>query len=313
VLNFIKPGFWLRPPGQPVCLGGSPKRSIQPTFFDHHYHIIMNRIGSYIGIIAVVGLCGLTPASGQGLPKSQPKMITIIREEVKVGRNTDHSKFEAGWPAAMEKAKSPDFYLGMTSLTGPNEAWFVMPWESHAAVAESMKREDKDPVLSAELARLSLGDAEYISSARTIQGRARTELSVGEFPDVGKARFFEMTVWRVRSGHQQQFEEAAKAYGAARARSGSKAGYRVYEVIAGMPTPTYLTISSVESYGGFDQVMSADQETWKAMTADEKAVLQQAGAEALISSEQNKFKVDPQMSYVPKETRERDPEFWTAR
>ncbi len=125
-------------------------------------------------------------------------MITIVREQVKMGRNADHSKFEAGWPAAMEKAKSPDFYLGMTSLTGENEAWFVIPWESYATVGESMKREDKDPVLSAELARLSLGDAEYVSSARTIQARARTELSVGEFPDVGKARFFQVTVWRVR-------------------------------------------------------------------------------------------------------------------
>ena len=237
-------------------------------------------------------------------------MITIVREQVKMGRNADHSKFEAGWPAAMEKAKSPDFYLGMTSLTGENEAWFVIPWESYATVGESMKREDKDPVLSAELARLSLGDAEYVSSARTIQARARTELSVGEFPDVGKARFFQVTVWRVRTGHQQQFEEAAKAYGAARMRSASKEGFRMYEVVSGMPTPTYLTISSVEAYAGFDGIMAADQDTWKAMTGEEKGVLQKAGADALISSEENKFKVDPQMSYVPKETREKDAEFW---
>ncbi len=84
----------------------------------------------------------------------------------------------------------------------------------------------------------------------------------------------------------------------------------MYEVVSGMPTPTYLTISSVEAYAGFDGIMAADQDTWKAMTGEEKGVLQKAGADALISSEENKFKVDPQMSYVPKETREKDAEFW---
>lgn len=227
-----------------------------------------------------------------------------------MGRNDDHSRFESGWPAALEKAKSPDYYLAMTSLTGPNEAWFVTPWESHAAVAESMKREDKDPVLSAEMARLSLGDAEYTSSARTIHARARPELSSGVFPDLGKARFFHITIWRVRFGHQRQFEEAARAYAAAWMRANPKEGYQFYEVIAGMPTATYLTIASLENYGGLDQTEAADQTTWKAMTPEETGVLQKAASEAVISSEPNNYKVDPQMSYIPRETREKDPEFW---
>jgi hypothetical protein len=270
----------------------------------------MQRILPFLVISAAALTCA---TSGQGLPKTQPKFITIIREEVKLGRNDDHARFESGWPAALEKAKSPDFYVAITSLTGPNEAWFVTPWESHAAVAESMKREDKDPVLSAEMARLSLADAEYTTSARTIQARARTELGAGDFPDVGKARFFQITVWRVRFGHQQQFEEAAKAYAAARVRSNSGTGYRFYEVIAGMPTPTYLTIASVENYADLDQIAAADQATWKAMTAEETGVLQKSGSEAVISSEPNNFKVDPQMSYVPKETREKDAEFWITK
>jgi hypothetical protein len=32
--------------------------------------------------------------------------------------------------------------------------------------------------------------------------------------------------------------------------------------------------------------------------------------EAVISSDANRFKVDPRQSYVPKETREKDREFW---
>jgi hypothetical protein len=71
-------------------------------------------------VLAVLASCGLVLAVrevsiAQGLPKTQPKMLTIMREEVKVGRAAEHGKHEAGWPAAFEKAKSPDYYLAMTS------------------------------------------------------------------------------------------------------------------------------------------------------------------------------------------------------
>jgi hypothetical protein len=45
-----------------------------------------------------------------------------------------------------------------------------------------MKREDSDPVLSAELARLALADADIVGSVRNIQAMARADLSVGTFP-----------------------------------------------------------------------------------------------------------------------------------
>jgi hypothetical protein len=270
----------------------------------------MKRTILYLWVLSAAGLGSITTAPAQGLPKSQPKLLTIIREEVKTGRNADHSKAEASWPAAFEKAKSTDYYIGMSSMTGPNEAWFIIPADSHAAFGESMKKQDKDPVLSAELDRLSLLDAEYINGARTLQAIAKPELTVGDFPDVNKVRFMEITVFRIKPGHSMQFEDAAKAYASARKRSDAKATYRVYEVIAGMPSGTYLIFSSVADYGEFDQRLAADMATWTQATDDEKGLLHKASSEAVISSESNRFRVDPKMSFVPKETRDSDPEFW---
>jgi hypothetical protein len=269
----------------------------------------MKRIIISIWALSAAGLGSISTASAQGLPKTQPKLLTIVREEVKIGRNEEHSKHEAGWPPALEKAKSTDYYIGMTSMTGPNEAWYVIASESHAALGESMKRQDKDPVLSAELARLSLADSQYINGARTIQAIADTDLSVGDFPDVNKVRFFEITLFRLHPGHETQFEEAAKAYAAARKRAEPKAGYRVYRVIAGMPTPAFIVFASVEDYGEFDQKLAAGMGTLKEATAEEKGALK-VGGEAIISEESNRFRVDPRQSYVPKETRETDPDFW---
>jgi hypothetical protein len=229
---------------------------------------------------------------------------------VKLGRDADHAKVEAGWPAAFEKAKSPDYYLAMTSMTGAPEAWYVTAYPSHAAIGDSLKREDGDAVLTAELTRLRRADADMISSVRVVQARARQDLSYGAYPDLAKHRFFEITWFRVRPGHEQQFEAAGKAYGAAAKRAGATSGYRVYEVVAGVPGPTYLIFSSVASYGEFDQLMTEGEKIMKGFNAEEGPALQKFMLEGVVNVETQRFRVDPVQSYVPKETRAADPAFW---
>src|SRR5687767_2312218 len=114
-------------------------------------------------------------AQSQGLPTSQPSLITIIREQVKVGRSAEHARIEAGWPALYGRANSPDYYLAMTSMTGTPEAWYVIPSVSHAAYAESMRR---DVGLQADLDRLARADAEVLEGTRTVQAMARPDLSM---------------------------------------------------------------------------------------------------------------------------------------
>src|SRR5256885_938086 len=173
-------------------------------------------------------LVGGTTAFAQSLPTSQPNVIQIYREEVKVGHEADHAKTEAGWPAAFEKAKSPYFHIGLASLTGPTEAWFVVPFDSHSAIADSLKRRSDDPILAAELARLQRADAEHITSVRSIQAVARKDLSRGAFPDPGKQRFYEITVFRVRPGHEAEFAAAGQGEGAAGGRTAPAARHRGY-------------------------------------------------------------------------------------
>jgi hypothetical protein len=249
-------------------------------------------------------------AQGQALPTSQPAMLTIYREQVKVGRTAEHARIEAGWPAAFARAKSPNYYLAVTSVTGPNEAWFLAPFASNAAFGDELKLESSDTVLAAELSRLSRADGEVLNDNRTIQAMARPDLSHGAFPDLAKMRYWEILTFRVRPGHEPDFEAAAKAYGAATDRAATGASYRVYQVTAGMPGPTYLIFSSVASYAEFDALMAAGQKTMQAFTPDEMATMQKFSTDAVISAETNRFALNPTMSYVSAETRATDPSFW---
>ncbi len=260
----------------------------------------------------MLALAGITSLQGQGLPQAQPKLLTIVREDVKPGRSADHAKHEAGWPAAFEKAKSPDYYLAMTSMTGSTEAWYVIPQESHATAAESMKREDKDPVLSAELARLALRDAEFIDRVRVVQAMARPDLSFGKFPEMAKVRFFEVSMFTVKPGQNDKFDALVKAYANVRKRVAPDSSYRAYGVIAGMPGPTYLIFSTVDDYAKFDQTMADHVKTMMGATAEEKAIFEKWG-DYVVREETQRFRLDPGQSYVPKETRAQDPEFWSPK
>ena len=84
----------------------------------------------------------------------------------------------------------------------------------------------------------------------------------------------------------------------------------VYQVIAGLPTPTFLLFSSVESYAAFDKTLADEIATLKGATPEETAIFKKYG-DAMISEETQRFRVDPLQSYVSKETRARDPEFWS--
>ena len=245
-----------------------------------------------------------------GLPTSQPSLLTIIREEVKPGRAAEHARNEAGWPAAFGRANDPNTYLAMASITGEPEVWYVIPSTSNATYGESLTRYDDNAAVTAELDRLSRADAEFINGTRTIQAVARPDLSMGAYPDLTKQRFWEISVVRVRPGHEADFAAGAHAYGSAAKRSAPGTQYRVYEVTAGMSTPAYIIFSSVAKYADFDQMVADGVKTMQAASDSEQTALRKFATDAQLSWETNRYRLDPRQSYVPREVRATDPKFW---
>ena len=252
-------------------------------------------------------------ALAQGMPTTQPKFMHIFREQLKPGTAGEHAKWEAGWPAAFEKAKSPYHYIALQSITGPPEVWYVSPLGNQAAYAEMMAAEQKDPALAAEVERLAKGDGQFLSEQTALQAVAMPELSFGAFPAVGKMRYYEITTFRVRPGHYEAWVAGTKAYMAASARSAPNASWRTYSVVAGAPGDTYLVFSSVGSFAEFDKMMTEGEATWKGMTAEESATLGRFMKESVMSVGTNRYRLDPGQSYVNAETKAQDPAFWSPK
>ena len=258
-------------------------------------------------VLLVLGSTGTAVA--QGMPTSQPGLLTVYREYVKVGRAAQHATIEAGWPAAFAKANSPTNYLALASMTGGNEAWFLVPSASYAAMEADQKRNDANAALTAELDRLSRADAEAVDEVRTMHLRARPDLSMGAFPNLAKVRYYEVTTFRVRIGQQPAFEAASKTWMASAKRNAPGTSYRTYVLEAGGMGATYVMFTSLESYAELDRMTADGDKIWAGMTPDELAVMEKA-AGGIINIETQRFRVDPTMSYVDEATRAQDPAFW---
>jgi len=271
----------------------------------------MRKSSVSLTLLALVAGGGAT-AFAQGMPTTQPKFLHIVREQIKPGRAAAHAKWEAGWPEAFEKAKSPYHYIALQSITGAPEVLFVAPLANQAAYGE-MTALESGPALAAELERLGTGDEPFLSEQSAIQAVAMPELSHGAFPEVGKMRYYEITTFRVKPGHQDAWIAATKAYKAAAARSAPGATWRTYDVVAGAPGGTYLVFSSVGSFADFDKMMAEGEATMKGATPEEMDVLGKFMKDSVISVSTNRYRVDPGQSYVNAETRAKDAAFWAKK
>jgi hypothetical protein len=262
--------------------------------------------------VAALAVASVATTHAQTTPTSQPKFLQIIRESVKAGRSADHAKWEAGWPAAFEKAGSKNVYMALSTLTGPQEAWFIVPFASQGAYGDMLAEED-GAALGPEMERLSKGDAEFISSVRSMQAVARPELSQGQFPDMSKVRFYEITTIRVKPGYGREWDAAMQAYKASAAKAAPGDAWRTYEVVAGAPGGTYLLMSSTSSFADFDKMAATSDATWKGIPADEMSSMTKFFKEGLAEVFTQRFRVEPGMSYVDAATKAKDPAFWSPK
>lgn len=236
-----------------------------------------------------------------------PPLLQIFREEVKVGRGGPHTATEAGWPRAFAKAGIKNYYFAMTTVYGPQEAWF---FEGHGSMAEiqEVNQAIEHSGLNKELDRLALADAANISSATTILAHYHPELSNSRV-DLATIRIWEVLVFRCRPGHENDFMEAAKLYKTTVEQNKIDLPWATYGVMAGMASPTFLVFIPHADLSGLDPASPTSVALEKAFT-EESGKRLSALAEGYASTEELVFLVSPEMSHLSPAFIARDPKFW---
>jgi hypothetical protein len=238
-----------------------------------------------------------------------PPIMQVFREEVKAGRAGSHVQTEAGWPRAFGKAKIANNYIAMTTMYGPTEAWF---FEAHGSVAEidaANKAIEAAPGLNQELDRLSQADAANINTSRGLLLRFVPEASNNPNINAAEMRVWEVTIFRVRPGKEGSFFAGAKLYQSLVQQAKVDAPWATYQVMAGMPGPTFIVFGPHKTLTELDPSSGVGAAIEKAMNEE---VMKQFGAisEGFLSVENMVMTPSPEMSYPTAEWLAQDPKYW---
>ena len=272
----------------------------------------MKKISLYSTLLVSLVAFPLRAAESPG-PPGPPKVLQIYREEVKVGKAPAHVKVEKGFVAAMAKANWPTHYLAMTTVTGPSEAWFLTGYPSFAAWEKDRDDTDKNSAFTADLDRLVEKDGELLTNGRSLVALLREDLSAGAPVDIAKMRYFRLLTFRVRPGHESDFQDAVKIVRSAYEKAKVEVPWAVYQISGGMPGPTFMLMMPMKSMSEIDAAIARAGAIREAEGPENEKALAKLASDGFASVETNIFAFSPAMSYPSKEFVARDPEFWTLK
>ena len=240
---------------------------------------------------------------------SPPKVLAIVREDIKPGKNAAHVKIESGFARDFEHTNL--HYFGATTVTGLNAAFFFEGFDTFAEWQAVQESEGKDPAIAADLARLNEQDSELMTASRTIVAAYREDLSYQPAVPVKGIRFFEIIVERIRPGYEEAFETMRKRVAAAHGKAGVEEHFAVYQVMLGAPAGTYIVFTPLRSLGDLDQLEGAHGKAYQDAIGEEgRKESRELARQSLMDEEVNLVAINPMMSNPPKMWRDADAEFW---
>jgi hypothetical protein len=267
------------------------------------------RRGLVLGMCLIAG-CVSVAAQEQPEGKMPPKVLSVTREWTKPGKNgMSHEKTESAFVQAMTRAKWPTHYLAADSLSGKPRSLFFIPYDSFEAWEKDAKATEKNTALSAELDRANVADGELLAAVDQGMLMFREELSLRPKVDIPHMRYFEISRFHVRQGHDKDWEALVKMY-----QSGfekfSDVHWATYQVVYGQEDGTYILFNPMKTAAEIDRGFGDFMKFSAAMGEDGMKKLADLTAATVDSSETNLFVFNPRMSYVAEDWIKADPEFW---
>jgi hypothetical protein len=245
-------------------------------------------------------------------PTPPPPLLQRFREAVKIGKGDAHEANERAWAVAYANSKLPIYSVAMTAMTGPNDAWWMSAWSSFKEYDDANVAMAKNKELTAAISQYSAKDAEYVNDAVGSIWALRPDLSYRDTVDWSAMHAYEMITVRARPGHSDDLKRIAEKLAATHKAAGTSAHWAMYQGMQGVPDGTYLVIVPHKSVAEIDVGMKEDAQFAKALGEAGGKELEKLSSDGIISVETNLFAVNAKMSYVSKEWRAADADFWKS-
>lgn len=255
-------------------------------------------------------LCSVAPALAQ--EQGPPKVLQIYREEIKVGKGFAYQTQASSYVQAFQRANSEVHWLAVNSVSGTNEALYLVGFDSFAAMEKQSQADEKNQVLMTEMKQVSAHDADVVQTARSVVAVFQPTLSYQPEVNIADMRAFRIVTYRVRPGHESEFAQVIQTVLDAYKKANHNVHTAVYSVASGMPGPTYFIFVPMKSLAEVDTTASPLKVVEDQLGADAVTRLNKLRAESVLSFESNFYTFNPKSSNVTKEmlARASDKEFW---
>jgi hypothetical protein len=271
----------------------------------------MKKIASY-SLVSVFIFAALALAAAQEATDTvpPPKVLAVFREFVKPGKGGSlHEKAESAFVQAYARAKWPQHYFTVNSLTGKPRALFLIGYPTFEAWEKDNQAQQKNPTLSAALDRASMADGELLSEADGSILVYNEEQSLRGPVDIAHMRYFEIYVYRIRPGHRNEWDELVKLVKSAYDKV-PNVHWATYEADYGLEGQNFVIFIPLKSASEIDKGFEDDKQFAANLGADGLKRLAELEAACVEHSQRNLFQFSPKMSYPPDEWVKADPDFW---
>jgi hypothetical protein len=268
----------------------------------------MKIMGLMLGT-CLLASCAIAVAQEQSTI-APPKVLAVTREWTKPGRNgTSHEKTESAFVQAMAHAKATTHYLAVESVTGKPRALFLTGYDSFEAWEKDVQSTQKNVALSAALDRANAADGELLDATDQAALVLRPELSLRMGQDIPHMRYFEISRYHVRPGHDKDWEALVKLYMKG-CENLPDYHWATYQAVYGAEDGTYIVFNPMKSAAEIDHAFGQMKAFSDALGEGGMKQLSELTAATLDSAETNLFIFNPRMSYISEDWIKADPDFW---
>jgi len=243
-------------------------------------------------------------------PMSPPKVLVIDREYLKPGKSgSQHVITESAFVKAAKDAKWATHYMAMDSMSGPNRALFIFPYESFEAYGKDQEMLSSGAFGAANDAA-SIADGALLSKFEAHVYLYHPEMSLHTDGDISHARYWQFESFRVKPGHDMEWMALVKIYTDGFA-SIPAAHWATYEsTFAEDNGGVWVAITPMKSMAEVDQSMADGMKFWSGLSAANQKRVEDLAAACIESSQKNVFVVNSGESYIFPEWETSAPEIW---
>jgi hypothetical protein len=241
-----------------------------------------------------------------------PKFLNMVHQEIKPGKTGAYDELQSSIARIYSRENIPVFWVELESITGPSEVLYLNFFDSSEEMAKSV--DALNAALTAHPEIVQMRDRllqENTSNGTAVLGVRRDDMGYrSKTIDFSKMRALRLSTVFAHPGYERAFMETEWSLSQASGKVHAQSAWAVYEVVGGLPEPSFVIVTPMQSLQEIDALFQASESLKTTEGGALQQHLQELARIAYGTSDTRLFLVGPRMSHVSKTFAAADADFW---